>query len=151
MKRALLLLLAAIVAWPAQAQWHRDRDRGHGKAPSHLSREDRQRLRDDVDSARGNYERRDARRQERMAPEEREKLRRDVQDAAQAEAIARKLLADLARPVELAAGEPWCVTGSIGIALFPDHASDAAVLIKGADAAMYVAKQAGKNSLQFSS
>ncbi|HYD58292.1 MAG TPA: hypothetical protein VEB41_15420 [Burkholderiales bacterium] len=79
MKTAFFVLLAAIVALPAQAQWHRDR--GPGKAASHLSREDRQRLRDDVDSARGNYERRDARRQERMAPEEREKLRRDVQDA----------------------------------------------------------------------
>ncbi|HYD58291.1 MAG TPA: sensor domain-containing diguanylate cyclase, partial [Burkholderiales bacterium] len=74
----------------------------------------------------------------------------DVQGADQAEAIARKLLADLARPMELAAGEPWCVTGSIGIALFPDHGADAMGLMKRADAAMYEAKQAGKNGLQFS-
>jgi hypothetical protein len=46
-----------------------------------MSHEERQRLRQDVDSARGNYNRREMRRQERMAPEEREKLRRDVQDA----------------------------------------------------------------------
>jgi hypothetical protein len=48
---------------------------------SNMSQQDRQRLRQDVDSARGNYQKRDARRQGPMPPEEREKLRRDVQDA----------------------------------------------------------------------
>ncbi len=48
---------------------------------SNMSQDERRRLRQDVDSARGNYQRRDLRRQDRMPPEEREKLRRDVQDA----------------------------------------------------------------------
>jgi hypothetical protein len=46
-----------------------------------MSHEERRQLREDVDSARGNYDRREMRRQGRMPPEEREKLRRDVQDA----------------------------------------------------------------------
>ena len=49
-----------------------------------MSQQERQRLRQDVDSARGNYQQRDPRRQGPMPPEEREKLRRDVQDANRA-------------------------------------------------------------------
>jgi hypothetical protein len=56
--------------------------RGPDPRPSHtMSHDERQRLRQDVDSARGNYQRRDPRRQDRMPAEERAKLRRDVQDA----------------------------------------------------------------------
>jgi diguanylate cyclase (GGDEF)-like protein/PAS domain S-box-containing protein len=72
----------------------------------------------------------------------------DVQGPEQADAIARKLLAEIARPIE-ARATACSVTASIGIALFPDHAADAATLMKRADAAMYEAKQAGKNSLAF--
>ena len=76
----LLLMLALLpglaLAQPAKAK------RGPDARPSRsMSHDERQRLRQDVDSARGNYQRRDARRQDRMPPEEREKLRRDVQDA----------------------------------------------------------------------
>jgi hypothetical protein len=49
---------------------------------ANMSQAERQRLRQDVDSARGNYQRRDPPRQDRMPPQEREKLRRDVQDAS---------------------------------------------------------------------
>jgi hypothetical protein len=56
--------------------------RERGRPPANMSKDERQRLRQDVDSARGNYQRRDTRRQDRMPPEEREKLRRDVQDAS---------------------------------------------------------------------
>ena len=35
---------------------------------------------------------------------------------------------------------------SIGIALFPEHASNDATLLKCADAAMYAAKRSGRNS-----
>ena len=73
------------VASPVLAQAGRDKGgRGQGhvqgrSAPQNMSHEERQRLREDVNSARGNYGRPEPRRQ--MAPEEREKLRRDVQDA----------------------------------------------------------------------
>ena len=78
MKPFVLLLALLVAAAPALAQ-HRQGPQARGQ--SQMSHEERQRLRQDVDSARGNYNRRDMRRQERMAPEEREKLRRDVQDA----------------------------------------------------------------------
>jgi hypothetical protein len=78
MKALVLLLALAVSAGPALAQHRRGPE---GRPPSQMSHEERQRLRQDVDSARGNYNRRDLRRQERMPPEEREKLRRDVQDA----------------------------------------------------------------------
>ena len=42
-------------------------------------------------------------------------------------------------------GERVQVTGSIGIALYPDHGQDAEALLKNADSAMYAAKEAGKN------
>ena len=72
----------------------------------------------------------------------------EVQGAAQVEAIAQKLLVEIARPVELAAGRVASVTGSIGVALFPDDAPDVAGLMQRADKAMYEAKQAGKNAVR---
>ena len=79
MKPAAVLLALLLAAGPALAQHRQGPPQGRGA--TQMSHEERQRLRQDVDSARGNYGRRDMRRQERMAPEEREKLRRDVQDA----------------------------------------------------------------------
>ncbi len=73
----------------------------------------------------------------------------EVQEPAQVEAVARKLLTEIARPVDLGQGVVAQVTGSIGISLFPEHAPDVATLMKYADRAMYEAKQAGKNSLRF--
>ena len=73
----LVALLALSFAAPALAQ----RERGSAQGKSNVSQEERRRIREDVDSARGNYGRQDPRRQDRLAPEERERLRRDVQDA----------------------------------------------------------------------
>jgi len=65
--------------------------------------------------------------------------------------VARKLLAEIARPVELPGGPAAAVTGSIGISIFPDDAPDVTTLMKYADRSMYEAKQAGKNALRFHS
>ena len=84
---ALLLLLAlsapALAQWPGKAQGPQRPAPGRWSAPQqNLSHEERQRLRDDVNSARGTYDARaEPRPQGRLAPEERERLRRDVQDA----------------------------------------------------------------------
>ena len=78
--RVVLLLALTVMASPAFAQPAKGRG-PEGRPTSSMSHEERRRLREDVDSARGNYDRRDPRRQGRMPPEEREKLRRDVQDA----------------------------------------------------------------------
>jgi hypothetical protein len=80
-KTLFLMLVAALLSAQALAQ-PGPRERGQGlRAPSHLSQDDRRRLREDVDQARDSYDRRGPRREERMGPEEREKLRRDIQDA----------------------------------------------------------------------
>jgi hypothetical protein len=76
-KLFLLALALSLLQAPALAQ--RERHAGPGK--SHMTQEDRRRIREDVDSARGTYDRREGRKAERMAPEERERLRQDVQDA----------------------------------------------------------------------
>jgi hypothetical protein len=84
MKRLLLAVLVAATVipqvLPAAAQPGKGRG-PEGRPTSNMSHEERQRLRQDVDAARGNYNRREVRRGDRMGPEDREKLRRDVQDA----------------------------------------------------------------------
>jgi diguanylate cyclase (GGDEF)-like protein/PAS domain S-box-containing protein len=62
---------------------------------------------------------------------------------AQVEEVAAKLLAALGEPV-LLEGRPISVTPSVGIALYPQHAANAADLVKHADAAMYEAKRQGR-------
>jgi two-component system, sensor histidine kinase LadS len=60
-------------------------------------------------------------------------------------ALAARLNASIARPVEHAS-ITLHVSASIGIALFPDHASTEAELLQRADRAMYDAKAAGRNT-----
>jgi diguanylate cyclase (GGDEF)-like protein len=72
----------------------------------------------------------------------------EVQELAPVETVAKKLLGEMRRPFAVPRGEV-AVTGSIGISVFPDDASDGASLMKHADSAMYAAKQAGKNCLAF--
>ncbi len=61
---------------------------------------------------------------------------------------ARRILAALHAPITIMEHE--CrVTGSIGIATYPNDARDAATLMKHADMAMYLAKEEGKNNFQF--
>src|SRR5687767_13774225 len=62
--------------------------------------------------------------------------------------VARKLAAALARPVEFG-GYALEVTGSIGIAIWPEDGGDLDSLLQCADAAMYRAKEAGRNGYQF--
>ena len=66
----------------------------------------------------------------------------DVEDEATATAIAQRLLDGLHRPVAVDELD-LDVSGSIGIAIFPDHAGDADGLLRHADVAMYAAKEAG--------
>jgi diguanylate cyclase (GGDEF)-like protein/PAS domain S-box-containing protein len=62
--------------------------------------------------------------------------------------LAMKLLAALRDPFDLG-GEQIRITGSIGIAVFPDHGTDRNVLMRAADIAMYSAKSQGRNRYQF--
>ena len=48
----------------------------------------------------------------------------------------------------MAAGEA-SISASVGIGLYPDHARSSDELVRNADAAMYAAKNAGKNCYRF--
>ena len=61
-------------------------------------------------------------------------------DGAEAEAVAEKLVRVLTEPF-LVGDVRLDVGGSFGIALYPDHGSDAQALLQRADVAMYLAKR----------
>jgi diguanylate cyclase (GGDEF)-like protein/PAS domain S-box-containing protein len=67
------------------------------------------------------------------------------QDAAK---VARRIIAALQRPLDVD-GRELFVTASVGIALYPLDGDGAHMLIKNADAAMYFAKNQGRNNYQF--
>ena len=74
-------------------------------------------------------------------------LLEDVDTAADAALVARKIIAAVHEPIVLG-GQECRVTVSIGIALYPEHGTDPGVLTRNADVAMYAAKQNGKNCLE---
>lgn len=62
--------------------------------------------------------------------------------------IAKRVLSNLQQPIEIQ-GNLISVTGSIGIAVYPDDGDEPDNLLKNADIAMYHAKQSGKNKHRF--
>ena len=62
--------------------------------------------------------------------------------------VANKLLATLARPMDISDHE-ISTTVSIGVSLYPEDGTEADELLKHADIAMYKAKELGKNNCQF--
>ncbi|MGE5523591.1 MAG: EAL domain-containing protein [Rhodospirillaceae bacterium] len=68
-----------------------------------------------------------------------------VDDAAR---VAEKIIAEVTRPCFV--GQHELATGaSIGIAIYPENGADMVELVRNADAAMYAAKQAGRNGYRF--
>jgi len=61
---------------------------------------------------------------------------------------AQKLLLSLSAP-HLLGGQELHIGGSIGISVYPADGTDAEMLIKSADTAMYHAKESGRNNFQF--
>ncbi len=72
----------------------------------------------------------------------------DVTSAKDAEAVASKVLSEVALPLRLA-GLDVHVSPSVGIAMCPDDGVDSESLLQHADAAMYHAKKKGRNTFQF--
>lgn len=68
-----------------------------------------------------------------------------VEDAGR---VATKILAALGRPYRIGHRE-LRVTTSIGIAIYPVDGEDAEEILRGADIAMYSAKEAGRNTYQY--
>lgn len=62
--------------------------------------------------------------------------------------VARKILLATQNPFDIG-GHGALVTSSIGIAIFPDDGDDPNTLIRNADAAMYKAKESGRNTYRF--
>ncbi|MGU3781070.1 diguanylate cyclase domain-containing protein [Burkholderia metallica] len=62
--------------------------------------------------------------------------------------IADEILSGMAPSIELSDGRMVATMMSAGVALYPDHASDASGLLRAADAAMYRAKRARPGSWQ---
>ncbi|PTR16451.1 MULTISPECIES: putative bifunctional diguanylate cyclase/phosphodiesterase [unclassified Nitrosospira] len=67
------------------------------------------------------------------------------EDAAR---VAKKLIAVVAHPYLIDEHE-LILTASVGISLYPDNGKEAGSLLRNADASMYSAKEAGRNSYQF--
>jgi predicted signal transduction protein with EAL and GGDEF domain len=61
--------------------------------------------------------------------------------------VARRLMDELTTGFSIE-GHDLNITGSLGISIFPDHGADGETLIKNADAAMYLAKETGRNNSQ---
>jgi diguanylate cyclase (GGDEF)-like protein len=68
-----------------------------------------------------------------------------VQGPAESERVALKVLDTLREPYRLE-GRELFVTASMGISLYPDDGEDADTLVRNADAAMYRAKEQGRDS-----
>jgi len=72
----------------------------------------------------------------------------EVADPGDLAKVARRLLEVLQRPISLG-GHDVVITGSVGIATWPSDGSDSETLLRNADAAMYHAKERGRNNVQF--
>jgi len=64
-----------------------------------------------------------------------------VADVTAARSVAQRMLAAMSPALG------HLVTASIGLSLFPDHATEPAILLRQADAAMYRVKASGKNAI----
>ncbi|HEY5762352.1 MAG TPA: EAL domain-containing protein [Rhodocyclaceae bacterium] len=72
----------------------------------------------------------------------------DMDSAEMAAIVARKVVEVIAEPFVID-GQELFVSASVGISLYPDDAADIDVLVRNADAAMYRAKDSGRNAYAF--
>ncbi len=72
----------------------------------------------------------------------------EVKDIADAAVAARRLMDGLTAEMVIQ-GHSLSVSCSLGISIYPEHGTDSETLIKHADAAMYTAKDNGRNNFQY--
>ncbi|MBU0622610.1 MAG: EAL domain-containing protein [Gammaproteobacteria bacterium] len=72
----------------------------------------------------------------------------EVEDTRSIERVAQNIIAELVKPFVLGADKAF-ISASIGITLYPDDAFEVEDLLKHADQAMYVAKNAGRNRYSY--
>ncbi len=73
----------------------------------------------------------------------------DVQGVRDAEVLAHTVLESLRAPFELNPGQEMFVAASIGISLYPEDGLNAGDLVRSADAALFRAKELGRNTFHF--
>lgn len=71
-----------------------------------------------------------------------------VEQASDAASVAYRVLERLSQPFHVQ-GHELVVTPSVGVAIYPDDGGEYDTLIRNADAAMYFAKESGRNNFQF--
>jgi len=71
-----------------------------------------------------------------------------AKDATGAAIAAERVMAALNENFVIQ-GQSLCVSCSIGVSMFPEHGIDSETLIRNADAAMYCAKNEGRNKVRF--
>lgn len=76
-------------------------------------------------------------------------LLHDVGSDENALMLADKIRDALNQPFDVA-GETFSISSSIGIAVYPEHGSDAIELYRNADRAMYHVKECGRNNVKVS-
>ncbi len=69
-------------------------------------------------------------------------------DRGELESMTQQMLSLIGEPMRLE-GRDYGISGSIGVSVFPDDGDDAPSILRHADAAMYLAKDQGKNGVQF--
>lgn len=84
----------------------------------------------------------------RLSGDEFTVIMEELTQPEEASLLAEKILKVLAEAMHID-GHMLYVSGSIGISLYPQDATDAQHLLKYADTAMYKAKEEGRNNLQF--
>jgi diguanylate cyclase (GGDEF)-like protein/PAS domain S-box-containing protein len=72
----------------------------------------------------------------------------EVREAADAGAVALKILTALSQPYRIDTYD-LTVTPTVGISIYPQDGPDADTLVRNADTAMYHAKESGKNRFRF--
>ncbi len=72
----------------------------------------------------------------------------DLHDPADVTALARRLREAVARPINVD-GQDLFMTASVGVSVFPRDATSVEDLLRNADAAMYRAKESGRNTVRF--
>ncbi|MBV8304936.1 MAG: EAL domain-containing protein, partial [Acidimicrobiia bacterium] len=83
----------------------------------------------------------------RMGGDEFTVLLEDINHEDDAAVVAQKVIDAFVDPLTVA-GRKLFVTASVGVAAYPRDGSDADTLVKNADAAMYLAKEKGRNNFQ---
>jgi diguanylate cyclase (GGDEF)-like protein/PAS domain S-box-containing protein len=72
----------------------------------------------------------------------------DAREASDAAVAAERIMQTM-KDDFIIQGKPFSMGCSLGVSIFPEHGTDAEVLIKNADAAMYAAKDGGRSSVRF--